>query len=151
MNPKETELLQQLTPVIEGLGVRIIDLSFAISKGTGHLVLIVYSPDGIGHHDLTQIHRIVQARMEILDPHGYDLSLEISTPGIERTIKNDWEYDIFINKGIKVLLEDESEWCYGILTHTTDDTILIENAQGSHTLKRNEIRKAKLDPQQDRR
>ncbi|AFG37601.1 hypothetical protein Spiaf_1542 [Spirochaeta africana DSM 8902] len=151
MNPKEQELLEELSPIVEGLGITIVDLSFAIAKGRRHLVLILYRSEGLGHKDLEQVHRTVQARMEMLDPHGHELSLEISTPGIDRNLKNDREYAIFIGKGIRILPVDDSEWIRGVLVAADEETITIEQESDTHRISRAMIRKAKLDSQQDRR
>lgn len=150
MTIQENSLIEQLSPVLTGIGVSIVDLSFAVSKGTRHLILIVHSPEGIGHNDLVKIHRTVQARLEIIEAHSDDISIELSTPGIERTIKNNWEYSIFVGKGIKVMPDDKNEWIYGMLEHADDKDIHIRTAQGLVTIAIDSIKKAKLDPEHDR-
>ncbi|GAB6090821.1 LSm family protein [Spirochaeta dissipatitropha] len=152
MTPKEQELIDLLSPVLEGMNLQLVDLSSAITNGRRHLVVVVFSNDGVGHDELGKAHKTIQARMQALDPHGYDLSIELSTPGIDRVIKNQWEYKIFTGKGIRILTEDNSDWIYGVLENTDDSSIEISETDGQkRSIAIASIRKAKLDYLQDRR
>lgn len=151
LTAQERELLEALSPVLQGMGLHIVDLSSAIAKGTQHLVLVVFHPEGIGHKDLEYVHKTVQARLEVLYPYGRDMHIEVSTPGIDRNIKNDHEFDLFIGKGVRVLTRDADDWLYGVIKATTAESIELESNQEKYTIQREQIRKAKLDPEQDRR
>jgi ribosome maturation factor RimP len=145
------DLRQQLESILAGMSVYIVDMSFSVVSGRHHLVLIVYKADGIGHSDLEKIHRTVQARLEILFVYGRDVHIEISTPGIERKIKHPHEYTLYMGKGIRIMAGEENEWHYGILSSYKNNTVEITtNNDETIAFHIDSIKKAKLDPDQDR-
>ena len=144
------ELFQQFLPIIEGTGNRLVSVSFAKSSGTIQLVLVIYNNKGISHKELAKIHNTVRARLEIIDPSADRYSIEVSTPGIERTLKNPWEYDVFSEKGVKILYDNETDWFGGIMKKHATNSIVVQNKEKSVIFEIDRIRKAKLDPTYDR-
>jgi ribosome maturation factor RimP len=78
-----------------------------------------------------------------------DVHIEVSSPGLNRVIKNMREYRIFLKRGLAVLAEGQSDWARGILTDVTDRGITLTSDGAAAAYAFGEIRKAKLDTQED--
>jgi ribosome maturation factor RimP len=140
--PEEKDLFAELTPVVEGLGFSIVELKARGVKGVMHVHLVIFKPDGVTVDDCSLIHRTVRPKIEVLLDMR-DIQLEVASPGIDRTIKSDREYSVFINQTVKILLDNESEWKKGKLTAVEDDRIIIEHEKIKESFAISSIRKAK--------
>ncbi len=73
-----------------------------------------------------------------------DISLEVASPGINRTIKSEREYAVFTGRHIRVLREDDTEWLEGTLKGCSGDSIALKTPEGVIELALSRIKKAKL-------
>lgn len=144
----DTKALEEVVaPVVEGLGYRLVDLTAAGVRGTLHVSIVIYRPDGVGLNDCETVHRAVGPRMEVLLDNR-DLHIEVASPGIDRKFKSDREFAVFVGRGVSVLT-DESDWFGGILSSVTDDEIVVAGAEEERTIPLSRVRKAKLDYSQE--
>jgi ribosome maturation factor RimP len=144
----EDKLMEDLEPVVKGLGYDIVELRAKPVKKAFHVVMAVYRPSGVGLDDCAAIHRTVLPRIE-MQIDSRDVHLEISSPGISRTLKSDREFSIFIGRGVRVLPADSEEWVAGTIGDTTEEGIVIQTKTDPQFLPYGKIRKAKLDHTQE--
>jgi len=57
------------------------------------------------------------------------LSIEVASPGIDRTIKDAFEFQLYIGRGIRCYRTDISDWTAGII-EKADDQHLVLRGQG---------------------
>jgi ribosome maturation factor RimP len=149
---KETEALTgDLEPLITGMGFALVELDLFRSKklGTAQVRLVLTRPPGaegggIGTGDLSRIHRAVLPRLE-LALEGADFSVELSSPGTDRIIRNGAEFRHFTGRAVKCYRTDTSDWFSGVLRASDKEKILLETKEGIIELKYGIIAKAKLD------
>ncbi|RKX80925.1 MAG: ribosome maturation factor RimP, partial [Spirochaetes bacterium] len=84
-------------------------------------------------------------RIEMLEMLN-EVSLEVSSPGIDRVIKNRDEYRIFMGRGVKIFLKDRDTPLVGVINEYVNDKNTLELKRGADTIKIDidKIRKAKL-------
>jgi ribosome maturation factor RimP len=102
------------------------------------------SPKGISINDCSAVHRAILPRLELALP-GEDLYVEVSSPGIDRLIKDKAEFRHYIGRGIRCYSRDNSDWVQGILAAAEDEKITLQGKDGSIDLFFADIAKAKLD------
>ena len=174
---RETAALQALleVPVTE-LGMRIVELSVfrgkprkvtarkgsspdtvrspeAISRGSVQVRLVVYkrligTGGSIGTDDCSKAHRAITPLLETEFP-GVDLSIEVSSPGINRSIKDGVELACYKGRGVRFWRTDITDWTAGILENAGSQAITIKTKEGTIRLDYEIIAKAKLDPSQE--
>jgi len=143
-------LARELEPVVHGLGYALIELSLyrgGKKAGTAQVRLVIGGQaDGgnIGTTELSLIHRAVLPRLE-LAMEGADLYLEVSSPGINRLIKEGAEFRHYNGRAIKCWLKGAEDWKHGILRGSDREKILLETEEGITELHYETIAKAKLD------
>lgn len=136
---------QLLSPVVEGLGFSIVELS-AINRQDGiHISLVIYSPAGVTVKDCEKVHRLAAARAEVASDTR-DVYFEVSSPGISRNFKHADEFAVFTGHKVKILCDGESEWVHGCIISADAQNVTIETIEKTgKKIPYSQIKKAKLD------
>ena len=144
-------LIGELEPVVNGLGFALVELDLFRRKQSAQIRMIVTrkpadngeSPAGIGTEELTRVHRAVLPRLELALP-GTDLYVEVSSPGIDRLIKEGAEFRNYIGQAVKCWLKGADDWKPGILLASDEVKITLETAERIQELNYETIAKARL-------
>ena len=84
------EVLALATPVAEELGYTIWDVEYEKIGAEYHLTITIDSEAGIGIEDCEKMSRAIDPVLDEHDPIKEEYHLDVSSPGIERVIKNDF-------------------------------------------------------------
>lgn len=145
-------LFLDLASLIEPMGYKLVEASRSEHKGTVSLRMLCYKGgDGINTEDLEAIYNVVYPRYSVLWTR--DLELEVSSPGINRNIKDIGEFKIFLGKTVRVYTQSKSSYVVGKIEKADDDYLylssyLIEDTkeEGEEIrIEYSDISKAKLD------
>jgi ribosome maturation factor RimP len=98
--------------------------------------------------DCAEVHRTVLPRLELL-LDDRDVALQVASPGIERTMKDPRELEVFAGRGVKILKRDSEDWVAGIVRSADAQRVELKTADGVHEIALSDIRKAKLDYTQE--
>jgi len=138
----------EVRPLVEGLGFSLVELALGRSHRLSHLKLVIHKESGITVNDCTQVTRTLRPRLELIEGLQ-DLAMEVSSPGIDRRLKRKEEYGIFRNRGVRLLLEGQSEWTGGIIRGVEGDLLSIEQESETRVIRLADIRAARLDQTQE--
>ena len=145
-------LFLDLASLIEPMGYKLVEASRSEHKGTVSLRMLCYKGgDGITTEDLEAIYNVVYPRYSVLWTR--DLELEVSSPGINRNIKDIGEFKIFLGKTVRVYAQSKSSYVVGKIEKADDDYLylssyLIEDTKEDGEeirIEYSDISKAKLD------
>ncbi len=119
------ELLQ---PLLEERGLKLVDVEY-IKEGKPVLRIYIYNEEGTSIEDCEWISRRIGALLDIEDliPHSY--TLEVSSPGLNRKLKNPEEYEIFKGREIKIVTKepiDKKQVFKGTLKGLEEENVKIE-------------------------
>jgi ribosome maturation factor RimP len=141
-------LCKALAPLAAGLGMSLIELSLFRRKGRGagavQVKITAYKPGVMGVNDCSRLHRALLPRLELEFP-GADLSVEVSSPGIDRLIRDGSEFAYYLGRGVKCYCRDISGWKSGVLKSADEKEIVLEGEKGIVSIPYEIIAKAKLD------
>ena len=132
-------LFFSLEPVVRGMGMALIELNLYHGKGRGgnppsvQVRIIVFRDGATGVDDCSRVHRGILPRLELAFP-GQDIYLEVSSPGIDRVIKDGAEFHHYVGKGVKCYRTDISDWTAGILTRMDEKKIVLSLNSGETEL-----------------
>jgi ribosome maturation factor RimP len=155
-DPATEKVALSLEPVVSGLGFSILELSLSRHRGSAQVRIVISpkesrpSPESgqkgfsIGTEELGRVHRAVLPRLETAVEEA-ELSVECSSPGIDRTIKEGAEFAYFYGMPVRCYLPAESCWICGVLREADEKRIILENKDGKRELEYENIAKAKLD------
>ena len=139
---EENELYSIINPICEGFNAKLVQLGSSTVKTVLHVRIVLYRKGGINIDSCTEISRAVMPRIEVW-ANERDVNLEVSSPGVGRTLKDAYEFQIF--KGEKVHILIDSQWSEGIIVEADNTTVTIQTDDKNTEYNYGQIQKAKLD------
>ena len=144
----KSSIENEILSIINNMGFEVVELKLGFTHKLVHIILVIYSKTGIGTGDCSRVHKAIYPQLELLE--GLEnFSMEVTSPGISRLFKSNKEFVVFKNKGVKLLLENGSEWLGGVINDIIDNKLSLLTKDGLLELEMNEIKKAKLDHTQE--
>ena len=143
------ELVKILEPTVEGLGYELTDLDAKFGGQNGLLRLFIDRDEGISLEDCEKVSLAVSALLDVEDPVPGHYSLEVSSPGTDRTLTKLAHFERFTGETVKVQLRFPKEGrrrFRGKLLSANEDNIVVEVDGESHTLTMATIDTARLAP-----
>ena len=150
----ESKTEQLLIPIAEKYGVEIYDVEYVKEGKDWYLRAYIDKPGGVGINDCENVSRALSDILDIEDyiPDAY--ILEVSSPGLGRTLKKDRHFERSLGAEVEVKtykpIDGQKEFT-GILEAYDTDTITIGanesdagNNKITHVFKRNEIARIRL-------
>lgn len=119
-----------ITPCVEELGYRVWDVEF-VKEGAGwYLRITIDSDDGIDIDDCEKVSRAISPLLDEADPIEQNYTLEVSSPGLERTLRTPQHFAACIGEEIEVRLyspDESGRKAYkGTLISSDDERFTIE-------------------------
>lgn len=115
--------------IAEGMGFELVDVAVEKEPTGRYLRFYIDKPEGISLDDCEAYHKAVRS---IADTVDYDY-MEVSSPGIDRPLKKDRDFERNLGSEIEVKLfkpMDGTKLLTGILAGLEDGNILLETAEG---------------------
>ena len=164
----EKEVRDAVEPLLAGMGIFLVELSLARLKGSTRVGVVIHRKDrmpeargeqmpqgrgermpqgrggGVGIDDCAEVSRLLLPRLQTIEGLQ-DVSLEVSSPGIERTIRSQAEYELFLGRGVRILAGTDTEWFGGIIDRVEAGALWLKKGREKRAFALAEIRKARLD------
>ena len=115
--------------IAEGMGFELVDVAVEKEPTGRYLRFYIDKPEGISLDDCEAYHKAVRS---IADAVDYDF-MEVSSPGIDRPLKKDRDFERNLGSEIEVKLfkpMDGAKLLTGILAGLEDGEILLETPEG---------------------
>ena len=146
------KVLKLILPELEAMGIDLVELE--ISGNAGKTLLRLYI-DRLGETkdrctvsiaDCETASRAVERLLDVEDLFGRNYVLEVSTPGVERVLRNAAEFTRFKGRLANVNLKTEgpNSNFSGRIKDVNDDVIMFDMNGRDVKVNVNDIRKAKL-------
>jgi ribosome maturation factor RimP len=135
---------EAVEPVLSGMGISLVEMAVGRRKGSTRVSIVIYRQGGVGVDDCAEVSEMLLPRLETIEGM-MDVSLEVSSPGIERSLRSPSEYRIFTGRGVRVLAGTQTEWQAGIIEAVEGDTLWLRQGRERKGFAIPEIRRARLD------
>lgn len=136
------QLYISLNPLINKAGFKIVSISEQNISKEHHIYIVIY---GKNHNttinDCTEVYKLIYPRLSVMFENR-DIHLEVSSPGINRNIKDIHEFSVFLDHSLKIMTDNE--WIYGKLTAYENSIITLEQENNILNISVSKIKKAKL-------
>ena len=138
----EARTEELLRPIAEAGGVTIYDVEYVKEGGTYCLRVYIDKPEGVGILDCETVSRALSEQLDREDfiPDAYNL--EVSSPGLGRTLKKDKHLQASLGREVEVRLYKPVETCRdfsGTLEGFDTDSITILEGDVPRTFRRAEV------------
>lgn len=132
MSKSEKNIVSTVRNALEGtindLGYRLWDLEYVKEASEYYLRFTIDNDEGITIDDCEKVHRTIDPMLDDLDPIEDSYHLEVSSPGIERTVRTDAHLEFCLGWAVEAKLFspfDGSKVYNGTLDSFTKDTVVI--------------------------
>lgn len=103
---KISEKVEQIvTPIIESLGLELVEVEFKKQNGEDGLTVYIDKDGGVTLDDCEAVHNAIDGPLDDLDPtNGKPYTLNVSSPGLDRPFKTQRDYKKNLGKEIEISL-----------------------------------------------
>ena len=136
----KTETL--LLPIAEANGVEIYDVEYVKEGNDWYLRAYIDKPEGVNINDCENVSRALSDALDREDFIADAYILEVSSPGLGRTLKKDKHLARSIGQEVEIRLYKPIDKCKefaGVLASFDDKTLTITEGESSRTFERSEI------------
>lgn len=138
----------QCKSLVEGLGYILVSIHVVPAKTTTKVQAVITNgesncSEGIGINDCAKVHRLLLPRLEAL-LQNQDIYMEVTSPGMERHIKNAAEFSLFKGRDVKVWNTEISDWISGVIKDSDEHQLTLEVMEETKIIPYTNIAKAKL-------
>ena len=127
-----------LTPTADELGYILWDVEYLREGADNILRVTIDSENGINIEDCEKMHRAIDPVLDEADPIAQAYTLEVSSPGLGRQIKNETQAALCIGLPVNVKLyapdEKGRRVLSGVLKDYGEGGIVLDTPEGDITL-----------------
>ena len=124
-----SQIIRQVgDPIALALGIEILDIHCIGSLGNPLVRLTLNKDGGIGIDDCDQFHQSLRRAWDITQPSGPICRFEVSSPGLDRVLKDRKDFQPMINKRLRVTVQNnvgKPEVVIGRLITLTDSGLQL--------------------------
>ena len=136
-----------IEPVLDELGFELVDTEYLSEHGKWVLRIYADGEGGITVDDCAKISKEISALIEARDIFQHEYVLEVSSPGLNRTLKRERDFQKVVGKKIKVKMlhpvKDQKNFT-GYLKAYKNGVLYIEIKDKQVPLPLQEVKKANL-------
>ena len=131
-----------LGPIVERVGVSVYDVEYVKEGSDWYLRAYIDKPEGVNINDCVEVNR---AFSDVLDEEDFieeSYILEVSSPGLGRTLKKDRHLQYSIGEEVEIKTFkpiDKVKEFSGVLLSFDAENLTIDTEEGERTFKRSEI------------
>ena len=141
----DARLTDLLKPSVEMLGFELL----GVELNSGVVRLYIDCDAGVTVDNCADVSRQVGAVLDVEDPIAGNYTLEVSSPGVDRPLFTEADFERFVGHRVKLQLntprpEDGRRRFDGVLKAFSDGAVLVADDDDEHLLAVGDIGKARL-------
>ena len=128
----ENRTEELLAPIAEENGVEIYDVEYLKEGSDWYLRAYIDKPEGVNIQDCENVSRALSDKLDEVDFIDDAYILEVSSPGLGRTLKKDKHLEKSLGEEVELRLyksRDKQEEFAGILKSFDADSVIIETEE----------------------
>ncbi|MCR5219307.1 ribosome maturation factor [Treponema sp.] len=139
-SPENNPYFKESAESVLSAGFVLVELQVAPKNGDFYVTAVISPADikkDIGVADCSKVHHLLGPKILELLQRKYssltedNLYMEVCSPGVDRNIKNAWEFTVFTGRKIRVWDKTVSDWVAGVLIEADDNHLTLESEDGS--------------------
>lgn len=91
----EDRLFQDFEPLVGSMGLELLDVELTSENRVSVLRATIYKAEGISLDDCAGVQNALSDRLDASDPISGSYTLEVSSPGLERSLRREKEFTIY--------------------------------------------------------
>ena len=118
-------------PLVVGLGYVLVDIRVIPQHGSIRVTAVIAKPAdasdtaAIGVNDCARVHRVLLPRLEAI-LNTQDIYMEVTSPGMERLVKNPAEFALFTGRYVRVWDSEITDWVAGKIVSSDTESVTLD-------------------------
>jgi ribosome maturation factor RimP len=140
-------LWEIVEPVVVSQGMELVELEFQREPRGWVLRLYIDRERGVNLQDCTAVSREVNDLLDVKDPIRHPYHLEISSPGLDRPIRKQKDFEKYCGHRVRVTLSEPGarrRVVQGILASASSGVIRLETDDGAVDVPVSAVSRARL-------
>ena len=143
----EEKVEKLIKPNVEKIGYELFDVLY-LKEGKNYILRVVIdNENGISLEDCEKVNNEITDLLDEADYIKEQYFLEVSSPGIERLLRKDWQLNKYIGEKVEVKLFKKDENGFkeylGVLKEVDKEYLVIEQESSEYKAKRQDISQVK--------
>jgi len=143
----EEKVEKLIKPNVEKIGYELFDVLY-LKEGKNYILRVVIdNENGISLEDCEKVNNEITDLLDEADYIKEQYFLEVSSPGIERLLRKDWQLNRYIGEKVEVKLFKKDENGFkeylGVLKEVDKEYLVIEQESSEYKAKRQDISQVK--------
>ncbi len=120
-----------ILPLFKG-DIQLVDVEYVKRNDGMHLIIYIDKENGVTIDDCVEVNHLIDEKLEELDPTNNEpYYLDISSYGLDKPLKFDWQFKKYLGKSVNVKLyrkvEDKKEFVATLVQKNEDSFIFADN------------------------
>lgn len=145
---KVEQLVEKMVqPILEQLSFELVDVEYKKEGSNWYLRVYIDKPGGITIDDCQTVSEQISSLLDEEDPIPHSYFLEVSSPGLDRILKKDSDFERYKGSKVDVSLyksKDGKKKFTGELIGWEDDQLLIREKDAVLSFSRAEVASVRL-------
>ena len=132
MSKIETNVENLIKPIVEEIGYKLYDVIYEKEAKDYYLRIFIDNEKGISLEDCEKVNNAITGVLDEKDYIKEQYFLEVSSPGVERILRKDWQIKENIGQNVEVKLFkplNGEKVITGTLKDLNDESIIIDNIE----------------------
>lgn len=117
------KVYESISPLFKG-DIKLVEVEYVKKHDGMHLIVYIDKAGGISINDCEYVNNLISPTLDEIDPTGDDsYRLDVSSYGLDKPLKFDWQFNNYLNKMVNVKLykkQDNLKEFNAILVGYTD-------------------------------
>ena len=143
----ETRTEEILVPIVADAGVSVYDVEYVKEGADWYLRVYIDKPEGVNINDCEVVNRVLSAKMDELDFIDDAYILEVSSPGLGRTLKKARHFEQSMGEEVEVKTYkaiNKEKMFVGILKAYEDGAVIIDTGKEDMRFEKADIASVRL-------
>lgn len=124
----EAKVIDLILPIIEDEGLKLWDVYWVTETGRSVLRVFLEKEGGINLSDCSRMSHLIEDLIEVKNVIQVPYHLEVSSPGLEKTLRHKGQFETVIDKTVKIKTKDPIEGrrnFKGVLQNIVDEDLIL--------------------------
>ncbi len=148
----QSQLVRDIESLVSSRGLKVVEATTSVHQGSASMTVVLFrQEEEINTDDLAASYNLIYPRYSIILGER-DLQLEVSSPGLQRNLKDVMEFSVFRGKDVRCYSISRSSYAVGRIESADGSSVTLSDAyfEGEEeksviTLPFSDIAKAKLE------
>ena len=140
---KVSELVYDGISPLFNAEIQLVDVEYVKKNDGMHLIVYIDKEAGVAIDDCVEVNHLIDAKLEELDPTNNEpYYLDISSYGLDKPLKFDWQFKKYIGKLVNVKLyrkvENRKEFV-ATLVQKAEDSFVFSSENENFTINNSDV------------